>query len=64
MDRKKTRQIHIGDVLIGGGAPVSVQSMTNTKTQDTDKYALWLMPDVILYALLCLIWTRHRISVT
>lgn len=35
MDRKKTRQIHIGDVLIGGGAPVSVQSMTNTKTQDT-----------------------------
>ena len=34
-DRKKTRQIHIGNILIGGGAPVSVQSMTNTKTQDT-----------------------------
>ncbi len=28
-------QIKIGDVLIGNGAPVSVQSMTNTKTDDT-----------------------------
>ena len=34
MQRKITRQIHIGAVVIGGGAPVSVQSMTNTKTQD------------------------------
>ena len=34
MERKKTRQIHIGKVAIGGGAPVSVQSMTNTKTAD------------------------------
>jgi len=33
--RKKTRQIHIGDVAIGGDAPISVQSMTNTKTTDT-----------------------------
>ena len=33
--RRKTRQIHIGDVAIGGGAPISVQSMTNTKTADT-----------------------------
>ena len=33
--RKKTRQIHIGPVDIGGGAPISVQSMTNTKTTDT-----------------------------
>ena len=33
--RKRTRQIHIGPVAIGGGAPVSVQSMTNTKTTDT-----------------------------
>ena len=35
-ERKKTRQIHVGDVAIGGGAPVSVQSMTNTKTTDTE----------------------------
>ena len=36
MERKKTRQIHIGSVAIGGGAPVSVQSMCNTKTTDTE----------------------------
>ena len=33
--RKQTRQIHIGNIAIGGGAPISVQSMTNTKTTDT-----------------------------
>ncbi len=32
--RRVSRQIHIGDVAIGGGAPVSVQSMTNTDTRD------------------------------
>lgn len=35
MDRKITRQIQVGKIKIGGGAPVSVQSMTNTKTADT-----------------------------
>jgi (E)-4-hydroxy-3-methylbut-2-enyl-diphosphate synthase len=34
IDRKKTRQIMVGDVKIGGMAPVVVQSMTNTFTQD------------------------------
>jgi (E)-4-hydroxy-3-methylbut-2-enyl-diphosphate synthase len=34
--RRKTRQIHVGDVAIGGGAPVSVQSMTTTKTADVE----------------------------
>ena len=32
--RKETRQISIGGVKIGGGAPISVQSMTNTFTHD------------------------------
>lgn len=32
--RKKTRQIQVGDVKVGGDAPVSVQSMTTTKTHD------------------------------
>jgi (E)-4-hydroxy-3-methylbut-2-enyl-diphosphate synthase len=32
--RKKTRQIHVGTVAIGGDAPVVVQSMTNTDTRD------------------------------
>ena len=31
-----TRQIRVGDVLIGGGAPVVIQSMLNTKTTDVD----------------------------
>ena len=34
--RKKTRQIRVGDVAVGGDAPVSVQSMTTTKTADVD----------------------------
>ncbi|MGI6262467.1 MAG: flavodoxin-dependent (E)-4-hydroxy-3-methylbut-2-enyl-diphosphate synthase [Succiniclasticum sp.] len=34
MERRKTRQIQVGTVKIGGDAPISVQSMTNTKTQD------------------------------
>ena len=29
-----TRQVHIGSVAVGGGAPISVQSMTNTDTAD------------------------------
>ena len=32
--RHQTQQVRVGDVLIGGDAPVSVQSMTNTKTTD------------------------------
>ena len=32
--RKLTRRVMIGDVPVGGGAPVSVQSMTNTPTED------------------------------
>ena len=35
--RKKTRQIRVGNVRVGGDAPVSVQSMTNTPTQDVGK---------------------------
>lgn len=32
--RRKSRQIRVGSVLIGGDAPISVQSMTNTLTSD------------------------------
>ncbi|GAB3379363.1 flavodoxin-dependent (E)-4-hydroxy-3-methylbut-2-enyl-diphosphate synthase [Spongiibacter taiwanensis] len=32
--RRKSRQIHIGKVPVGGDAPISVQSMTNTETRD------------------------------
>ncbi|MBU4208951.1 MAG: flavodoxin-dependent (E)-4-hydroxy-3-methylbut-2-enyl-diphosphate synthase [Proteobacteria bacterium] len=34
INRKKTRQIKVGKVKIGGMAPIAVQSMTNTFTQD------------------------------
>jgi (E)-4-hydroxy-3-methylbut-2-enyl-diphosphate synthase len=34
--RRKTRQIKVGKVLVGGDAPVSVQSMTTTKTHDVN----------------------------
>ncbi|MGW6740662.1 flavodoxin-dependent (E)-4-hydroxy-3-methylbut-2-enyl-diphosphate synthase [Streptomyces sp. NPDC055025] len=34
--RRRTRQLHVGDVLVGGGAPVSVQTMTTTPTADVD----------------------------
>lgn len=36
MERRKSRQIRVGEVLVGGDAPVSVQSMTLTKTADVD----------------------------
>lgn len=34
--RRPTREVRVGDARIGGGSPVSVQSMTNTPTTDTE----------------------------
>jgi len=34
IERRKTRQIMVGDVAVGGDAPISVQTMTNTLTSD------------------------------
>src|SRR5690606_10402267 len=34
IERRKSRQIMVGSVPVGGGAPISVQSMTNTPTAD------------------------------
>ncbi|MGH9278162.1 MAG: flavodoxin-dependent (E)-4-hydroxy-3-methylbut-2-enyl-diphosphate synthase [Acidimicrobiales bacterium] len=34
--RRVTRRIHVGSVPVGGGAPISVQSMTTTKTADVN----------------------------
>jgi (E)-4-hydroxy-3-methylbut-2-enyl-diphosphate synthase len=36
MIRKNTRTVMVGNVAIGGGADISVQSMTNTRTSDID----------------------------
>ena len=35
-ERRKTRQIMVGDVAVGGDAPISIQSMTITKTSDVE----------------------------
>jgi (E)-4-hydroxy-3-methylbut-2-enyl-diphosphate synthase len=35
-ERRRTRQIHVGKVAVGGDAPISVQSMTITKTADVE----------------------------
>ncbi len=35
-ERRNTRQLTVGSVPVGGGAPISVQSMTTTKTDDVD----------------------------
>lgn len=34
IDRRESRMIHVGSVPVGGGAPISVQTMTNTLTTD------------------------------
>ena len=35
--RKKTREIKVGNILVGGNSPISVQSMTNTITSNIKK---------------------------
>lgn len=34
--RRESRRIHVGDVPVGGGAPIAVQTMTNTLTSDAE----------------------------
>ncbi len=36
IERRQTKQINVGSVPVGGGSPISVQSMTTTKTADVD----------------------------
>jgi (E)-4-hydroxy-3-methylbut-2-enyl-diphosphate synthase len=36
ISRRRTQRVHVGDIAIGGGAPVVVQSMTNTDTADAE----------------------------
>ncbi len=36
LERRQTRRVQVGSVAVGGGAPISVQSMTTTKTADVD----------------------------
>ena len=36
IERRVSRQIRVGRVLVGGDAPISVQTMTNTLTTDVE----------------------------
>ena len=35
-ERRQTRALYVGGVQVGGGAPIAVQSMTNTHTDDAE----------------------------
>lgn len=37
MERKLTKEVKIGNRMIGGNHPIAIQSMTNTKTEDVEK---------------------------
>ncbi len=37
MKRRQTKKIKVGNLFIGGDAPIAIQSMTNTKTSDVEK---------------------------
>ncbi|WP_298224667.1 flavodoxin-dependent (E)-4-hydroxy-3-methylbut-2-enyl-diphosphate synthase [Acidocella sp.] len=43
IDRRKSRQISVGNVKVGGDAPVSVQTMTNTLTTDVEATVAQIM---------------------
>ena len=36
IERRKSRKIKVGNIFVGGDSPISVQTMTNTKTTDID----------------------------
>ena len=36
IERRKSRKIKVGKIFVGGDAPITVQTMTNTLTTDVD----------------------------
>ena len=46
--RRKTRVVNVGDVLIGGDNPISVQTMTNTLTTDIVSTSNKLIEQLVL----------------
>ena len=55
--RRVSRQIFVGDVAIGGDAPISVQSMTNTDTCDVDSTVAQIISLEEAGADICLLYT-------
>ena len=64
MYRDHTKVVQIGNKKIGGGNPILIQSMTNTKTEDVEalsaRFWSWKQPDVILSVVQCRLWKLHR----
>ncbi len=56
-----SKQIHVGAVAVGGGAPVSIQSMCNTPTQDVERTVSQILrlegPGARSSGWRCRIWT-------
>ena len=46
-ERRPSREVRIGRVVIGGNRPIAVQSMTNTDTKDTEACVKRAISDVI-----------------
>jgi hypothetical protein len=36
MERRKSRQVKVGNIYVGGDAPITVQSMTTTRTKNIE----------------------------
>lgn len=66
MRRDDTKVIHIGNVAIGGGNPIAIQSMTNTRTEDVqatvNRYLHLRKWDVRLFVVQFLRWKRRKLS--
>ena len=73
MYRDHTKVIQIGDRKIGGGNPILIQSMTNTKTEDVEqtvaqilaeqrlhRFMRWRRPAVILSVVQYRLWKLQK----
>mgnify|MGYP000841267868 CR=1 FL=1 len=52
-----SKQIHVGAVAVGGGAPVSIQSMCNTPTQDVERTVSQILRLEQAGCQICLLYT-------
>ncbi len=50
--RRKTKKIKVGNVYVGGDAPISVQSMTNTLTTDAKATILQIIKAQVLQVMI------------
>ena len=60
MYRDHTKVVQIGNKKIGGGNPILIQSMTNTKRQLSARFWSWKQLDVILSVVQCRLWKLRR----